>query len=95
MPLNEPSLRMKPSIQMIQKRQSKVYTREQLQELVQIRANESKMEDISEEHKAAIKKFLDDKGSILKCGELCISDLQKQKVCFKVLSGSDTSQTVT
>ena len=53
------------------------------------------MEDISEEHKAAIKKFLDDKGSILKCGELCISDLQKQKVCLKVLSGSDTSQIVT
>ena len=79
-PLNEPPLRSKPSLHAIQKRQSKVYTREQLQELVQMRATETKMEDISEEHRAAIKKFNEDKASILKCGELSISDLEKQKV---------------
>ena len=94
MPLNEPPLRVKPSLPTIQKRQSKVYTREQLQELVQIRATETKMENISEEHKAAIKKFLDDKGSILKSGELCISDLEKQKVCVEVSSGKTTSHLV-
>ena len=59
-----------------------VYTREQLQELVQIRASETKLGDISEEHKAAIKKFLDDKATILKCEELCIGDLEKQKVVW-------------
>eukprot|EP00800_Vazella_pourtalesii_P021143 TRINITY_DN7711_c0_g1_i1.p1 TRINITY_DN7711_c0_g1~~TRINITY_DN7711_c0_g1_i1.p1 ORF type:complete len:378 (-),score=77.97 TRINITY_DN7711_c0_g1_i1:482-1615(-) len=68
-----------PSIHAIPKRRSTIYTREQLQELVQLRASETKMENISDQHKAAIQKFLDDKASILKCGELSITDLEKQK----------------